>query len=118
MCNNKCLTMCNNAECWVLTLYACTVLHLLNINTIIISLLFRDWFTTTSKIYKRLGQFDYGQPNCTTDHIKTCIGRDEDWIYIGEVKEGTDDTPHGIGIKVDRYGYTQQLNDKALLKRW
>ena len=69
--------------------------------------LFREYFTTTSGVYKRLGQFDYGQPNCTTDHIKTCIHKDEDededgddWIYIGEVKEGTDDTKHGIGIQV------------------
>ena len=61
--------------------------------------LFRSLLTTTSKIYKRLGQFDYGQPNCTTDHINTCIN-EENWIYIGEVKEGTDHTPHGIGIQV------------------
>ena len=61
-----------------------------------------------------MGQFDYGQPNCTTDHIKTCIGRDEDgdWIYIGEVKEGTDDTPHGSGIRVGIDGDTQQLSNK------
>ena len=68
-------------------------------------------FTTSSGVYKRLGQFDYGQPNCTTDHIKTFIHKDkygDDWIYIGEVKEGTDDTPHGIGIRVCKYGYTQQ----------
>ena len=63
-------------------------------------------FPTTSGVYKRLGQFDYGQPNCTTDSIKTCIGKDiiSNWIYIGEVKEGTDDTPHGIGIRVNEYG--------------
>ena len=29
------------------------------------------------------------------------------------MKEGTDDTPHGIGIKVWNFGSTQQLNDKA-----
>ena len=70
-------------------------------------------FPTTSGVYKRLGQFDYGQPNCTTDHIKTCIhGEYNNWIYIGEVKEGTDDTPHGIGIKVWSNGDTQQLNNK------
>ena len=74
--------------------------------------LFRYFFTRTSGVYKRLGQFDYGQPNCTTDHIKTCIGEYNRWIYIGEVKEGTDDTPHGIGIRVDREGYTQQLSNK------
>ena len=75
--------------------------------------LFRKDFTTTSGVYKRLGQFDYGQPNCTTDHIKTCIEDAKyDWIYIGEVKEGTDDTPHGIGIQVDSGGYTQQFNNK------
>ena len=61
--------------------------------------LFRFKFTTLSEAYKRLGEFDYGQPNCTTDHIKTCIDKGY-WIYIGEVKEGTDDTPHGIGILV------------------
>ena len=78
--------------------------------------LFRNWFPTASGVYKRLGQFDYGQPNCTTDHIKTCIHKDKyenDWIYIGEVKEGTDHTPHGIGIQVYKYGGTQQLNNKA-----
>ena len=71
--------------------------------------LFRNYFTLTSGVYKRLGQFDYGQPSCTTHHIKTCF--DKYSIYIGEVKEGTDDTPHGIGIKV-WFGGTQQLNDK------
>ena len=63
---------------------------------------FRYYFTRSLGVYKRLGQFDYGQPNCTTDHIKTCIGYE--WIYIGGVKEGTDDTEHGIGIRVDRLG--------------
>ena len=29
-------------------------------------------------------------------------------IYIGEVKEGTDDTPHGIGIQVNEYGGIQE----------
>ena len=69
-------------------------------------------FPTTSGVYKRLGQFDYGQPNCTTDHIKTCISEKKynEWIYIGEVKEGTDDTPHGIGIRVYSGWGTQQLN--------
>ena len=75
--------------------------------------LFRDWFTETSDVYKRLGQFDYGQPNCTTDHIKTCIDKKYNWIYIGEVKEGTDDTRHGIGIQVWWRGDTQQLNNKV-----
>ena len=75
--------------------------------------LFRSNFTTISGIYKRLGEFDYGQPNCTTDHIKTCIHNLNLLIYIGEVKEGTDDTPHGIGIQVYDYGVTQQLNNKA-----
>ena len=75
--------------------------------------LFRDWFSTTSGVYKRLGKSDYGQPNCTTDHIKTSIQKDmfDGWIYIGEVKEGTDDTPHGFGIRVLSTGDTQQLND-------
>ena len=67
--------------------------------------LFRKGFTESSGVYKRLGQFDYGQPSCTTDHIKTWIRKDNYWIYIGEVKEeGTDDTPHGIGIRVNKYG--------------
>ena len=66
--------------------------------------LFRNYFTLTSGVYKRLGQFDYGQPNCTTNHIKTCIHWDNKWIYIGELKEGTDDTPHGIGIQVWKGG--------------
>ena len=39
--------------------------------------------------------------------------RYDDWIYIGEVKEGTDNTPHGIGIKVYSDGDTQQLNNKV-----
>ena len=64
--------------------------------------LFRDGFTKASGVYKRLGQFDYGQPSCTTYYVYTCIHKDkyDEWIYIGEVKEGTDDTPHGIGIQV------------------
>ena len=75
--------------------------------------LFRFNFTRSSGVYKRLGQFDYGQPSCTTDHINTCIDKDNFWIYIGEVKEGTDDTPHGIGIQVWRDGTTQQLNNRV-----
>ena len=77
--------------------------------------LFRSNFTRPSGVYKRLGQFDYGQQNCTTDHITTCIYKDKysSWFYIGEVKEGTDDTPHGIGIKVYNDGSTQQLNNKV-----
>ena len=65
-------------------------------------------------IYKRLGQFDYAQSLCSTDHHFQTF-RDEDdneWIYIGEVKEGTDDIPHGIGIKVWWRGGTQLLNNK------
>ena len=77
--------------------------------------LFRKDFTKLSDVYNRLGQFDYGQQSCTTDHI-TCINKENDWIYIGEVKEeGTDDTPHGIGIKVNKYGDTQQLYNKGSL---
>ena len=83
-----------------------TVVQLLHFHTQPLShSLFRKYFTKPSDIYKRLGQFDYGQPSCTTDHINTCIKKDKDyfsWIYIGEVEEGTDHTPHGIGIKVDR----------------
>ena len=100
--------MCNTVECWTLALSPYTVIQLLNIRTQPPSShsLFRDGFTRSSGVYKRLGQFDYGQPNCTSDHIKTCIGKDNRWIYIGEVKEGTDDTPHGIGIKVTYGGST------------
>ena len=75
--------------------------------------LFRSNFTITSGIYKRLGQFDYGQPHCITDHISICFGKDNEWIYIGEVREGSYDIPHGIGIQVyDSGGSTQQLNYK------
>ena len=76
--------------------------------TTIISLRFREWFTRASDIYKRLGQFDYGQPSWASDHISTCFEGDlfNSWIYIGEVKEGTDDTPHGISIQVNLTGYT------------
>ena len=63
--------------------------------------LFRSGFSKSLGDYKKLGQFDYEQQNCTIDHVTTCIGKDNDWIYIGEVKEeGTDHIPHGIGIKV------------------
>ena len=75
--------------------------------------LFRDNFPTTSGVYERLGEFDYGQLSCTTDQIKTCIHKDNWWIYIGELKEETDHTPHGIGIKVWYDGRTQQLNNKV-----
>ena len=77
--------------------------------------LFRSCLTFTSNVYKRLGQFDYGRPSWTAGHIKTCFGTDDNgggWIYIGEVKEGTDDTPHGIGIQVYDSGDTQQSNNK------
>ena len=29
-----------------------------------------------------------------------------DWIYIGKVKEGFDDIPHGVGIRVWNNGVT------------
>ena len=58
-----------------------------------------------------MGDFAYGQPHCTTDLIQTCYGQKEHnfykWIYIGQVKEGTNDIPHGVGIKLYRYGNTQ-----------
>ena len=73
---------------------------------------FRNYFTLTSGVYKRLGQFDYGQPGCTTDRIRTCIDKDKYWIYIGEVKAGTDRIPQGIGIQVYWNGDTQQLDNK------
>ena len=89
-----------------MALSAYTVFQLLNIRTQSPSShsLFSNWFTKSSGVYKRLGQFDYGQPNCTTHHIKTCIHKDNRWVYIGEVKEGTDDTEHGIGITVYSWG--------------
>ena len=59
-----------------------------------------------------MGEFDYGQPHCTTDHIHTRIDEDNRWIYIGEVEEGTDNIPHGIGIQVWSHGNTQQLSNK------
>ena len=77
--------------------------------------LFRENFTKSSSVHKRLEELSYDQPHCTTDHIRICFGKDEygdRWIYIGEVKEGTDDVPHGIGIQVYSYGYTQQLDNK------
>ena len=54
-----------------------------------------------------MGQFDYGQPQCTADSIHICV-QDNSWVYIGEVKEGTDDTPHGIGTKVRRSGVLRE----------
>ena len=64
--------------------------------------LFRKDFTKCSDRYKELGQFAYDQPHCTKYHIATCIKEFyEKYIYFGEVKEGTADIPHGIGIKVD-----------------
>ena len=66
--------------------------------------LFRKDFTVRSDKYKELGQFSYDQPHCTTHHISTCIHKDNYWIYIGEVKEGTDDIPHGLGIQVNNSG--------------
>ena len=107
--------MCSTVECWTLALSAYTVVQLLNIRTQPPSShsLFREGFTKSSSNYNRLGQFDYAQPSCTTDHIKTCIEKDNKWIYIGEVKEGTHDTPHGIGIQVWFNGDTQQLDNKV-----
>ena len=75
--------------------------------------LFRDMFSNSLDIYKRLGQFDYDQPSCTTDLIRTFI-KDNKWVYSGEVKEGTDDTPHGIGIQVWCSGGTQQLGNSII----
>ena len=79
--------------------------------------LFRSNFTNNLKTYKKLGQFSYDQHHCIIDHIHTYIkgenGHNARWIYIGNVKEGTDDIPHGIGIQVWDYGGTQLLNDKV-----
>ena len=92
-----------------------TVVQMLNFQTQPPSLhfLFRKDFTVRSDKYKELGQFSYDQPHCTTHHISTCIHKDNYWIYIGEVKEGTDDIPHGLGIQVNNSGNTQQLNNKG-----
>ena len=105
--------MCKTVGWLALALYVYTVVQLLNIHTPSSHSLFRDRFTKSSGVYKRLGQFDYGQPNITTDRIHTYIEKENDWIYIGEVKKGTNDTPHGIGIKVKKEGDTQQLNNKV-----
>ena len=41
-------------------------------------------------------------------HIHTCIKKDNKWVYIEELKEGTDDTPHGIDIRVWYSGAIQE----------
>ena len=66
--------------------------------------LFREKFAFTSGIRNRLEEFSYGQAHCTTDKIRTYIDKANMFIYIGEVKEGTDDTPHGIGIRIWKLG--------------
>ena len=83
--------------------------------------LFRKNFTKNSNTYKRLGQFSYDQHHYTSDNIQTCIKEINDnnyeWIYIGEVREGTDHIPHGIGIKVwSKDGSTHQLKIKIVEK--
>ena len=84
--------------------------------TTIIHSLFRKNFTKSSNIYKRYGQSSYDQHHCTTDHIHTCIKEENDnnvrWIYIGEIKEGTNDIPHGTGIQVYKDGNTQKFDNK------
>ena len=78
--------------------------------------LFRYWFTRSSNTHKSSGQFSYDQLPCTTDRIQTCIEEKNhnnyEWIYVGEVKQGTDHIPHGIGIQVWSNGSTQQFNNK------
>ena len=78
--------------------------------------LFRFAFENNLDTYKRLGQFSYDQHHCNTNHIQTYIKGENDnnyeWIYIGEVKVGTDHIPHGIGIKVLSNGDTQQFSSK------
>ena len=77
---------------------------------------FRKNFTRTSNVYKSLGVYFYDISHITADHIHTWIEKDiVNWIYIGEVKEGTSHIPHGIGIQVDSYGDTQQFNNKDYL---
>ena len=72
--------------------------------------LFRARFAIISNTYKRLGQFDYYQSHWNTGHIHTCIGKHNgsNWIYIGEVKEGTDNMRHGIGIELRDYGHIKE----------
>ena len=102
--------MWNTVKCWdlLLCLDCCSLASISHIA--FISLLFRSNFIYNSDVYKRLGQFDYTKQHLRTDHIHTCFEKDI-WIYIGEVKEGTDHIPHGIGIQVWRNGFTQQLNN-------
>ena len=67
--------------------------------------LFRCNFNKSSKAYKSVGEFDYGQPNCIKDRIKLWINRNpiQKSVYIGEVEEDTY-AHHGIGIEVSIYG--------------
>ena len=58
----------------------------------------RDWDSSTTD--------SQTAPQTTSRHALKMLNYD--WIYIGEVKEGTDDTPHGIGIKVDSGGYIRE----------
>ena len=98
----------------VLQLYVYTVVHLLHFHLQTLTHFKFSWRSVRpSEIYNQLGQFSYGQPHYTKDCINACIEEDYNWIYVGEVKEGTDDIPHGIGIKVYYDGSTQQLNDKV-----
>ena len=97
----------------IICLYCCPLLHF---HLQPLSHSYLDTGSLSHQMYTRdWDSSNYGQPNCTTHHIKTCIGNEYgdfyeyEWIYIGEVKEGTDDTPHGIGIRVSNIGYTQQL---------
>ena len=64
-------------------------------------------------------QFSYDKHHYTSDNIHTIIEGENDnnyeWIYIGEVKEGTDHIPHGIGIKVLSNGDTHQLKIKIVI---
>ena len=76
--------------------------------------MFRNGFAKTSKIYKSLGQFDYGLLNCTADRIQQHIIKKNHYkcVYIGEVEEGTD-IPNGVGIEVLNNGDTHYFNYKV-----
>ena len=80
--------------------------------------LFSNIYSENSIWYRQWGQFSYDLHHCTTDHIHACIkvinDNNSEWVYVGEVKQGTDHIPHGIGIKVWKKGDTQQLKNKVV----
>ena len=57
-------------------------------------------------MHRFIGKFDYGLLDCTTSKFQQYIEKNK-WIYIGEMKEGTN-IPNGIGIKVRSNGAIQE----------